>query len=143
MQIKLFAVPLLGGEAIAEELNVFLRSKKVIQLESQLVAQGQTAFWAFCIRYIEGVPAQPDRKKVDYRQELDPESFARFANMRNTRKQIAQSEGIPAYAIFTDEELAALAVMEELTLSKMKSVKGIGEKKVEKYGAYFVGGAVS
>jgi hypothetical protein len=29
MQIKLFTIPILGGEKLNEELNLFLRSKKV------------------------------------------------------------------------------------------------------------------
>lgn len=55
------------------------------------------------------------------------------------RKQIAKDEAIPAYAVFTDAELAELAKMEGvLSLAKMKTVKGIGEKKIEKYGQHFL-----
>lgn len=48
-------------------------------------------------------------------------------------------EAIPAFAIFTDEELAGLAKLNELTVSKMLTVKGIGEKKTERYGQKFIG----
>jgi superfamily II DNA helicase RecQ len=58
--------------------------------------------------------------------------------MREIRKRLAAEESLPAYAIFTDEELANLAKIEDLTLAKMKSVKGIGEKKIEKYGRSFL-----
>ena len=40
--------------------------------------------------------------------------------------------------VFTNEELAELAKIEGLTEAKMKSVKGIGQKKVEKYGHHFL-----
>ena len=136
MQIKIFNIPIPGGEEINEEMNKFLRSKKVLQTESQLVNNASGAFWCFCIKYLDEAP-QGTRKKVDYQQVLDQESFQRFTAMRKVRKQLAQDEGIPAYAIFTDEELAGLAQLEALTPATMRSVKGIGEKKIEKYGNHF------
>ncbi len=35
--------------------------------------------------------------------------------------------------VFTDEELAALAKLDELSHKKMLSIKGIGDKKVERF----------
>jgi len=138
MQIKIFTVPIPGGEEINEEMNTFLRSKKVLQTESRLVQNSSGTFWCFCIRYLDEQFRKSGRKKVDYRQELDKESFQRFTGMRRIRKQLADKEGIPAFAVFTDKELAALARLTPLTSAAMRSVEGIGEKKVEKYGKYFV-----
>lgn len=138
MQIKIFNIPIPGGEQINDEMNVFLRTKRVLQTESQLVNNNTGAFWCFCIKFLDSpLPSQEKPKKVDYREVLDEENFKRFARMRQIRKQLAQQEGIPAFAIFTDEELAGLARLEALTPASMRSVKGIGEKKVEKYGAHF------
>lgn len=53
MQIKIFTIPIMGGEKLTEDLNAFLRSRKILQTESQLVQDGQGAFWCFCIKYIE------------------------------------------------------------------------------------------
>jgi superfamily II DNA helicase RecQ len=39
--------------------------------------------------------------------------------------------------VFTDEELSRMASVKELTPASLKSIKGIGEKRVEKYGHYF------
>lgn len=137
MRIKIFSIPVVGGERLTQEMNAFLSSKKVLEVEKQLVSQGQNAFWSFCITYIEGgVVPQPG--KVDYKEVLDEESFQRFARMREVRKFLAQEEGVPAYAIFTDKELAAIAKIERLTAAAMKEVKGVGEKKVEKYGQHFI-----
>ncbi|MFM9947020.1 MAG: hypothetical protein ACKV1O_03705 [Saprospiraceae bacterium] len=47
MQIKFFTIPVMGGEALAEELNVFLRSKKILQVEQQLVSEAQGSAWCF------------------------------------------------------------------------------------------------
>lgn len=139
MQIKLIAVPVIGGEALNEDLNAFLRSKKVIQMDHQLVNQPGGALWCFCIKYVEDYSAfNKSREKVDYRQILDEASFQRFSTLRAIRKQLAESEGLPAFAIFSDEELAGLSKIESLTLASMKNVQGIGEKKVKKYGHHFI-----
>lgn len=136
MQIKIITVPVLGGESINEDLNAFLRAKKVIQMEKQLIATNGGAFWCFCITWIDG-PAS-EKEKVDYKKVLDEAAFQRFSRFREIRKRLAQEEDLPAYAVFTDEELAGIAKVEELTLAKMKAVKGIGEKKLEKFGKFFV-----
>ena len=36
--------------------------------------------------------------------------------------------------VFTDEELANIARLPQLEVGKLISIKGIGDKKVEKYG---------
>lgn len=139
MQIKIFTIPIMGGEALAEDMNAFLRSKKVLQVDQHLVNQGQSAAWCFCIRYVEDQsPFRGAREKVDYKEVLDAESFERFSDFRKIRKEIAEKEGIPAFSVFTDAELAELAKIDDLSVASMKTVKGIGEKKSEKYGRFFV-----
>lgn len=138
MQIKLFTIPTIGGEAATEEMNRFLRSHKILQVDSQLTQQGDNVNWCFCIRYIDKPVSEKKASRIDYKEVLDEQSFQRFAYMREIRKELAKEEAVPAYAIFTNEELAALARIEELTLAKMKKVKGIGAKKIEKYATHFI-----
>jgi superfamily II DNA helicase RecQ len=142
MQIKIYTIPTIGGDAINKEMNVFLRSKRVLQEDHQLVVSGQSSFWSFCIKDIEDAAIDErnrlEKGKIDYREVLDEVSFKRFSRMRELRKQLAQDEGIPAYAVFTDEEMAGIAKLSDLTLSQIKTVKGIGAKKTEKYGQRFL-----
>jgi superfamily II DNA helicase RecQ len=140
MQIKLITIPVMGGEMLNEELNLFLRSKRVLQVEQKLVETPQGAMWTFCIRYLDDVLiAERAKGKIDYREVLDEVCFQRFSDLRVIRKQIAMNESVPAYAVFTDEELAGFAKIElPLTVQSMRSVKGVGEKKVDKYAAHFV-----
>ncbi len=139
MQFKIFSIPIVGGERANEEMNRFLRSKKVLHTEAQLVQGEEGIFWCFCIKYIENsLPNSGKKKKVDYRNVLSSESFTRFARMRDVRKRLAKEEGIPAYAVFTDAELAELAKIEELTIAEMRKMKGIGVKKIEKFGHCFL-----
>jgi superfamily II DNA helicase RecQ len=140
MQIKIFSIPIIGGQAVNEDMNAFLRSKKIIQTEQRLVGDGDGALWSFCIKYVEDYSpfVKGGKEKVDYREVLDAACFERFSKFREIRKKLAATENAPAYTIFTDEELAELSKMEEVTIANMKSVKGIGDKKAEKYGQHFV-----
>ncbi len=141
MQIKVFTIPILGGEPLNDDLNKFLRLKKVLQVEQKLVQTEQGVFWCFCVKYLDSpIPfSGSGKKKVDYQELLDEASFRRFNAYRKIRKQVADAEAIPAYAVFTNEELAELAKIEgELTVGQMKKVKGIGQRKIEKYGRHFL-----
>lgn len=143
MQIKIFSVPVSGDERLEEELNHFLRANKVIDIRKELAMPGGGCCWTFCITYLqESRPTEAARQgsgaKVDYKEVLEPEAFERFANLRKVRKQIAESEAIPAFAVFTDAELAEMAKLQELTLAAMQGIAGIGKKKLEKYGNAFV-----
>lgn len=142
MQIKLFTVSIADNGTQAEELNAFLRSNKVLEVENQLVHNEKGAYWCFCVKYIEsadGVATSPVRhlkfpEKTDYKNVLDEETFKKFARYREIRKVIAQDEGLPAFAVFTDYELSELAKLESLTPQAMATIKGIGEKKIQKFG---------
>lgn len=138
MQIQIFSIPIPGGEALTEDMNVFLRSKKILQVESHIVNDGRGTFWCFCIRYLESFTRNQTKARVDYKQVLDEAGFKRFSAMRDIRKQIAREEDIPAYAVFRDEELAAMAKVEQLDLATMEKVKGVGKKKIEKFGDRFL-----
>jgi superfamily II DNA helicase RecQ len=138
VQFKIFTIGIPGGEPENEEMNRFLRSKKVLQIESQCVTLNHHAFWSFSVKYLEYVDVEKERQRIDYRQLLDENTFIRFSKLRQIRKEIAQNDGIPAYAVFTDEELAGIAKLEVLSAQSLKSIKGIGDKKVEKYALIFI-----
>lgn len=99
--------------------------------------------WTFCVTYIQDAQSLPVVKegksaRVDYKEVLDEDAFGRFALMRKVRKEIADNDAVPAYAVFTDAELAELAKTgNEVTPALMQTISGIGKKKVEKYGVMF------
>lgn len=140
MQVKLFNIPISDTGQAIEEMNKFLRSHKVIELQQELVNNNNGAVWCFCARYI--LNASPEtttiKRKTDYKNVLGGESFKIFTQLREIRKQIAKEEAIPAYAVLTDEEMAEIARLKSIELSTIKTVKGIGEKKTEKYGAKII-----
>lgn len=145
MQIELFHIPVTdNGEALSE-MNRFLASHKVLEIEQHFSSHHQSTSWFFCVRYL---PAQKEnnvfssassRAKTDYKQILNETEFLVFSRLRVCRKMIAANDAVPAYAVFTDEELACITRLGELTLQTIQSVKGIGEKKMEKYGKQIIG----
>ncbi|MCL2327550.1 MAG: HRDC domain-containing protein [Bacteroidetes bacterium] len=140
MQFKIYTIPLLDDGQIVEEMNRFLRGNKVVNVDKQLVTlNGGGAYWSFCVQYIGNAvmtnKEEFERKgKIDYKNELSEATFAVFSRLRACRKKIADDEAIPAYAVFTDAELAEIARLDEITEKNMLSIHGIGSKKMEKYG---------
>jgi len=137
MQIKLFFIGIASFDEGNEELNKFLRSKKIVSMESNFVSHDNYCGWAFTVQYLDVMHnnsyASP-KEKIDYKNILDETTFAKFSKLREIRKKLSNEDAVPAYAIFTNEELAEIAKLPELTEKEMLQIQGIGEKKIEKYG---------
>ncbi len=61
-----------------------------------------------------------------------------FEVLRVLRKKLADAENYPPYIIFTDASLKQMAALYPRTLSDFRKINGVGDKKLEKYGAIFV-----
>jgi superfamily II DNA helicase RecQ len=139
MQFKIFTIPVTDDGTAIEEMNRFLRGHKVLEVEQQLISTKVGSQWHFCVKYLANANAQPDIKpqntsKIDYKEVLDEKTFALFSILREVRKKIAEEDGLPVYAVFTNEELANIASLENITVENIKKVKGIGDKKAERFG---------
>lgn len=145
MQYRFFAIPAIGTEtkAFADEMNAFICGHKVLSVQRELITTHETSYWCCCVEYIEGTKTAEcqrnvPREKIDYRKLLKDEDFERFCLFRECRKLLAMEEAIPAYAIFLDEHLAEFSKKSEITVAAMKTVNGVGEKKIEKYAKRFI-----
>jgi len=141
MQIKLFTIPVSDSGGTLQELNTFLTAHKIIEVEQKLTSNENGAYWCFCVRYVEQalkVSSSESKQRVDYRKVLDEPTFRKFVHLREIRKNVAAAEGLSAFIVFTDEELAELAKLEEITVRSMLGIKGIGEKKAERFAHYFM-----
>lgn len=141
MQIKIYTIPIIDSDAYVEEMNLFLRSHRVVDIRKELVQNEHIAYWSFCITYLLGNSSsgQGEKKeRIDYKQVLDELTFARFSTLREIRKQIANNDAVPAYSVFTDAELAEFAKIDVLTPAALKKVEGVGEKRMEKYGLQLI-----
>lgn len=66
--------------------------------------------------------------------DLDDGQRSRYAILRRWRAQRARSDGVPAYVIFTNRELAALACTDLRHRDDLLAVSGCGEGKIARYG---------
>jgi len=66
---------------------------------------------------------------------LDAQGQARFAALKAWRGEVAREHNLPAYVIFHDATLAAIAERAPATPEDLQGISGIGSKKLEAYGA--------
>jgi len=143
--MSFFAIPARGDNGLQEELNRFLRSHRVLTVHREFVAQGDNSFWALAVEWLEGAGASTadstrrTKPRVDYKEVLSPADFAVFAKLREWRKATAEQEGIPVYAVLTNEQLASIATSRPTTPAQVQEVEGIGEAKAGKYAAGVLG----
>jgi superfamily II DNA helicase RecQ len=143
MKFKFFNVLALDPESGQQALNAFCVQHRVVSFDKRFVAQGGESYWSICVYYTEGPGSMRGalnnrRDRVDYKEVLSEPDFAVYAELRNLRRSIAEREGVPAYALFTNEQLAAMVTGRATTLSALGEIEGVGKARLEKYGALFL-----
>ena len=98
--------------------------------------QGGQSIWCFCIDYVDATgnaassgAGSGSRQRIDYKELLQPDEFAVFAQLRDWRKEIAQREAIPVYTIFTNEQMAQMVQTRASSLAELKKIEGIGDAR--------------
>ncbi len=66
--------------------------------------------------------------------DLEPEALARFNALREWRSAMAREQNVPAYVIFHDATLRAIAEHAPDDLDELGRIPGIGASKLERYG---------
>ncbi len=141
MRLHFVTVPIHGSEAAEEDLNQFLATHRVIAVDRQLVVDGPRSAWAICVTYVvagASDAADANKKRVDYREVLPDAEFQAFAKLRDLRKQIAEREGVPPYALFTNEQLAEMVRRRARAVADLGRIDGVGPARIEKYGRAFL-----
>jgi ATP-dependent DNA helicase RecQ len=65
---------------------------------------------------------------------LTAEGQERFTALKAWRAEVARAHNLPAYVIFHDATLAAIAALDPRSVHELQGVSGIGAKKLEAYG---------
>jgi superfamily II DNA helicase RecQ len=79
------------------------------------------------------LPEGPTAWPYGYKAILPPEEFAVFSRLREVRKEMAQTEAVPVYTLFTNEQLAQMVQRRCQSRSDLAQIDGIGESKIDKY----------
>jgi ATP-dependent DNA helicase RecQ len=61
-----------------------------------------------------------------------------FAELKKLRSKLATEAGMPAYIVFADAALRDMCRKKPVTASQFLAVAGVGERKLERYGAAFM-----
>ncbi len=67
--------------------------------------------------------------------DLDPELWEA---LRECRRKLAEEQGVPPYVIFHNATLEEMCRVQPQTLADFGDINGVGERKLEKYGPFFV-----
>jgi len=67
--------------------------------------------------------------------ELPEQARDLFERLREWRAGVAREQGVPAYIVFGDATLRGIAVTKPASLEELATISGVGEKKLEAYGA--------
>ena len=65
---------------------------------------------------------------------LSQEALVRYINLKAWRAEVAKEHNLPAYVIFHDATLAAVAAASPQNLEDLHGISGLGAKKLEAYG---------
>ena len=120
------------GQGFLAERTEGPYSTIVLTEKSEDVLKGNTAVELFKIT------AKEEKKQSlvsgvqhDYFKDL-------FADLKTVRTKIAKGENVPPYVVFSDAVLVELATFLPQNEYEMRRISGIGDLKLEKYGADFL-----
>jgi len=78
--------------------------------------------------------AQPRRRETKQRARHAMADDPIFEQLRTWRAQVAKQHGVPAFVVFHDGTLREIAQVRPRSLGELRTISGIGEKKLASYG---------
>jgi ATP-dependent DNA helicase RecQ len=108
-----------------------------LEADARALLRGETSLF---LREDIAVARTPKRKAASASVEvpLDDEDQALWERLRTVRKRLADADGVPPYVIFHDRTLKEMASRRPTSLSAMLTITGVGQAKLERYGADFL-----
>ena len=130
-------LPIYPDSPEQETLNRFLKSRRIVQTLKKLVSSESASHWAILVEYLDSPKTnsseQQIKNKVDYKDILNAADFSLFSKLREVRKKLAEENGLPVYAVSTNEQLAEIAKRKPTNLTEFMKIDGIGQGKADKY----------
>ncbi len=137
MKYKFFVIPACNPEASEAALNAFCSRHRISFIEKHLVVDGADSFWSICIAWLDGEAAATvstdnrSRPKVDYKEILSETDFSLYLELRNFRKELAELQNVPPYALFTNEQLATMVQQRVNTKAALMQIPGVGKSRID------------
>lgn len=115
-----------GGFRLTEQSTDVLKGRTTITLPKQALPTARQ-------RTRKSKPAASTSSK-----RLSAKDQALFERLRELRREIAQSQQVPAYIVFSDGVLADIALVRPKNGEELLAISGVGAVKLERYGASFL-----
>jgi len=156
MRCKIFSVPVESHEALDREqkLNDFLGATNVKRIFASLANQPEGPMWSVLFFYEDGaqvtqrnpaspsVTAVPGHPTSDATLEPDTpltsEQVKAIVALKKWRADQAGQEGVPLYMVAQNRWLEEMVRMPVRTVDDLMKVRGLGEWRIQKYGAKIV-----
>jgi ATP-dependent DNA helicase RecQ len=90
------------------------------------------------MRRVSKPPARAGRRSAASPVELPPADDSLLGRLKRWRAEQARQQSVPAYVIFHDRTLVAIASLRPRDLDALSGIDGVGEKKLERYGAALI-----
>ena len=95
--------------------------------------------WLFLVEYgAETKQQNQNAPRIDYREVLNDQEYAAYEHLRQLRKTIAEQQGVPVYAVFTNEQLAGMVKKPPQTIKDILAINGVGEARTKQFGEAFL-----
>lgn len=86
----------------------------------------------------QNVCEEESKRHLAARQLVSEDGAPMLSALKSKRHALAEAAGVPAYVIFPDRTLIAMAETRPATLDQLAKVDGVGAKKLELHGAAFL-----
>jgi ATP-dependent DNA helicase RecQ len=126
-----------GLLAPTEAAKPVLRGEAEVHMREEVVVRAGRSGRA--VRGVVGAGSGAGAKRSAAAAELTQEQAEVFERLRVWRAEEAKRQGVPGYVVFSDATLAALAVHVPSDETGLLAISGIGEVKLERYGAAVLG----
>ena len=109
-----------GTLVLGDDANAVLRGEIAVPLRRDTIGRVSAS--------------TPKARKATAADDLDPGDKDLFEALRTWRTATAKEQDVPAYVVFSNATLQAVAAHRSATLDQLGAISGIGEKKLETYG---------
>jgi len=121
------------GVFLEDELNSFSLNKRLKSYKAEFFVKDEVPYWSVFFEY-EQVLTDEGNKGTDNVHGLNDGEKLLLQRLREWRGEKASAQGVPVYIVATNRELMDMVRSAPRTIESLKSIKGYGKKKVEKYG---------
>lgn len=139
MQLKFYTVPATGSYLIEDEINKFLRSHRILKVDRTFCPESG-GYWTLCVEYmdIESLAEVPAFKKgqTDATEGLSDEERKRYDRYKEIRLVVSRENGIKAYNVFSNHELALLSKLPVIDAS-ITEIKGVTPSRLKEFLPFF------